>query len=166
MQASFTCCLRRSRHLRFSALIPWRTPEAIGKHRTLSWAHANKIEAQLRQQVQTLFALADKSDRAAEPDGMDVPAEIARREDRLNAIVQANAQIEQRRLERYKAAQQFEAKQAKRCAQRAADDGCARTEGSPDVHAGRQDLVACWRQRGSTAQGTVKDPVAAASAHP
>ena len=89
------------------------------KHRALSWAHANKIEAQLRQEVQTLLALAEKSDRAAKPDGMDVPAEIARREDRLSAIAQAKAQIEQRAAERFKAEQQeFEAKQAKRKARR------------------------------------------------
>lgn len=89
------------------------------KHTALSWAHANKIEAQLRQEVQTLLALAEKSDRAAGRDSMDVPAEIARREDRLNAIAQAKAKIEQRAVERYKAEQQeFEAKQAKRKAQR------------------------------------------------
>ena len=89
------------------------------KHKALSWAHANKIEAQLRQEVQSLLALADKSDRAAIPDGMDVPAEIARREDRLNAIAQAKAKIEQRAAERFKAERdEFEAKQAKRKAQR------------------------------------------------
>ena len=89
------------------------------KHKALSWAHANKIEAQLRQEVQALLALAEKSDRAAKPDGMDVPAEIARREDRLSAIAQAKAKIEQRAAERFKAEQQeFEAKQAKRKAQR------------------------------------------------
>jgi len=38
---------------------------------------ANAIEAQLRQEVQTLMALVEKSDRAAITDGMDVPAEIA-----------------------------------------------------------------------------------------
>jgi transposase len=91
------------------------------KHRALSWAHANKIEAQLRQEVQTLLALAEKSDRVAAPDGMDVPAEIARREDRLSAIAQAKAQIEQRAGERHLVEQQaFEAKQAKRRAQREA----------------------------------------------
>lgn len=71
------------------------------KHKALSWAHANKIEAQLRREVQTLLALADKSDRAAIPDGMDVPAEIARREDRLSAIAQAKAKIEQRAGKRH-----------------------------------------------------------------
>lgn len=59
------------------------------KHKALSWAHANKLEAQLRQEVQTLLALAENSDTQAVPDGMDVPAEIARREDRLSALAQA-----------------------------------------------------------------------------
>ena len=89
------------------------------KHRALSWAHANKIEAQLRQEVQTLLALAENSDRAALPDGMDVPAQIARREDRLSAIAQAKAKIEQRAAERHQGEQQeYEAKLAKRQAQR------------------------------------------------
>ena len=48
--------------------------------------HANKIEAQLRRE-----AGAGRGDRAAAPDGMDVPAEIARREDRLSAIARAKA---------------------------------------------------------------------------
>jgi Transposase DDE domain len=71
--------------------------------------------------VRTLLALAEKSDRAAVPDGMDVPAEIARREDRLSAIAQAKAKIEQRAAERHQGEQQeYEAKTAKRRAQREA----------------------------------------------
>lgn len=35
------------------------------KHKALSWVHANKIEAQLRQEVQTLQALAKSSDTQA-----------------------------------------------------------------------------------------------------
>ncbi|MDT4842604.1 IS1182 family transposase [Cupriavidus necator] len=89
------------------------------KHRALSWGHADKIEAQLRQEVQTLLALAENSDRAAIPDGMDVPAEIARREDRLSAIALAKAKIEQRAAERHQLEQQeYEAKAAKRKSQR------------------------------------------------
>lgn len=65
--------------------------------------------------MQSLLALAEKSDRSAIPDGMDVPAEIARREDRLSAIAQAKAKIEQRAAERYKAQQQgFQATQVGR----------------------------------------------------
>ena len=89
------------------------------KHKALSWGYANKIEGQLRQEVQQLLALAENSDRAFVPDGMDVPAEIARREDRLSAIAQAKAKIEQRAAERRAVEQQeFEAKTAKRQAQR------------------------------------------------
>ena len=85
----------------------------------MSWAHANKIQAQLRREVQILLALAEKSDRAGVPDGMDVPAEIARREERLAAIAQAKAKIEQRAAERHQGEQQdFEARQAKRSARR------------------------------------------------
>ena len=91
------------------------------KHKALSWAHANKIEAQLRREVQTLLSLAEQNDGSAVPDGMDVPAEIARREDRLSAIEQAKAKIEQRAAERHEAERQaYEAKQAKRRAQREA----------------------------------------------
>ena len=89
------------------------------KHKALSWGYANKIEAQLRQEVQTLLALAENSDRAALPDGMDVPAEIARRKDRLGAIADAKAKIAQRAAERHQIEQQeYEAKTAKRQAQR------------------------------------------------
>jgi transposase len=91
------------------------------RHKALSWGHANKIEAQLRQEVQTLLELAESSDQAAVPDGMDVPAEIARREDRLNAMAQAKAAIEQRAAERHQAEQrQYQAKMARRQAQREA----------------------------------------------
>ena len=63
--------------------------------------------------------MAEKTDRAGVPDGMDVPAEIARRDDRLGAIAQAKATIEQRAAERHQIEQQeFEAKQAKHQAQR------------------------------------------------
>lgn len=89
------------------------------KHKALSWGHANKIEAQLREEVQTLMALGEKADRAGVPDGMDVPAEIARREQRLKAIEQAKAQIEQRARERLEAQQQeHQAKLKRRQAQR------------------------------------------------
>ena len=91
------------------------------KHKALSWGHAGKIEAQLRQEVQALLELAEKTDGAGVPDGMDVPAEIARREDRLAAIEQAKAKIAQRAAERHQLEQQeHEAKMARRQARRRA----------------------------------------------
>src|SRR5690606_24842856 len=59
------------------------------KHRALSYGHANKIEAQLKAEVEQLLRLAEQADRRDVPDGMDVPAEIARREARLAAIREA-----------------------------------------------------------------------------
>jgi len=49
------------------------------KHKALSWEHANRIEAQLRKEVQLLLKLAEQSDSRPVNDGLDVPAEIARR---------------------------------------------------------------------------------------
>jgi hypothetical protein len=82
------------------ALDGTKIPANASKHKALSWARANNFEAQLRQEVQQLLALAESSDAQAVPDGMDVPAEIARREDRLSALAQAKAKIEQRAAER------------------------------------------------------------------
>jgi hypothetical protein len=92
------------------------------KHKALSWEHANKIEAQLREEVQLLLKLAEDSDSRPVNDGLDVPAEIARREQRLGAIAQAKAKIEQRARERHAVEQQdYEAKCTKRQGQR--DEG-------------------------------------------
>jgi len=92
------------------------------KHKALSWEHANRIEAQLRQEVQMLLKLAEDSDNRAVNDGLDVPAEIARREQRLATLAQAKVKIEQRARERHALEQaEHEAKCAKRQAQR--DEG-------------------------------------------
>lgn len=91
------------------------------KHKALSYEHAQKIEAQLREEVKALTARAEAADQEPLPDGMDVPAEIARRETRLAALTQAKAKIEARAAERYAVEQrEFEAKQAKRQARREA----------------------------------------------
>lgn len=85
------------------------------RHRALSYGHAGRIEAQLAAEVEQLLRLAEQADRCDVPDGMDVPAEIARREARLAAIRQARAQIEARAAERLAAEQQaYEAKVAAR----------------------------------------------------
>src|SRR5487761_1892506 len=92
------------------------------KHKALSWEHANRIEAQLRAEVQLLLKLAEDSDNRPVNDGLDVPAEIARRDKRLAAIAQAKTKIEQRARERHTVEQQeYEAKCAKRQDQR--DEG-------------------------------------------
>mgnify|MGYP001035282515 FL=1 len=89
------------------------------KHSALSWEHANRIEAQLREEVQLLLKLAEDSDSRPVGDGLDVPAEIARREQRLAALAQAKDKIRQRAAERHAVeSQAHDAKCAKRQAQR------------------------------------------------
>ena len=71
------------------------------RHSALSWEHANRIEAQLKAEVAELMALAEAADRADVPDGMSVPEELARREDRLARIAEAKAKIEARAKARF-----------------------------------------------------------------
>ena len=53
------------------------------RHSALSYEQAGKIEAQLKAEVADLLAKAEAADQADVPDGMSVPAELARRETRL-----------------------------------------------------------------------------------
>lgn len=70
------------------------------RHRALSWEHACRLEAQLGAEVAELMALAEAADQADVPDGMSVPEELARREDRLARIAAAKAAIAARAEER------------------------------------------------------------------
>jgi len=90
------------------------------KHSALSWEHACKIEAQLKAEVEQLLRWAEAADQAAIPDGMSVPEELRRREDRLAAIAQAKAEIEARAAERHAREQAaYEQKMAERKAKEA-----------------------------------------------
>ena len=85
------------------------------KHHALSWGHACKLEKQLQAEVQELMRLAQKADSEDPPEGMDIPEELSRRQDRLVAIAEAKEKIEQRAAERYaKEKQQYDAKVAAR----------------------------------------------------
>lgn len=85
------------------------------RHSALSYGHAEKLEAQLKQEVQELLALAESADQSELPEGLSVPAEIARREDQLQAIADAKAKIEARARARYeKEKADFDAKLKKR----------------------------------------------------
>ena len=71
------------------------------RHSALSHGHIEKLETQLQAEVQELLALAEKTDQADVPDGIDLPAEIRRREDRLATMAEAKAKIAARAEERY-----------------------------------------------------------------
>jgi transposase len=84
------------------------------RHKALSFKHLNKIEAQLLREVQALLAAAEAADSTPLPDGLDVPAEIARREERLKQMAEAKAKIEKRAKARHQAEQQTYAEKAAR----------------------------------------------------
>jgi hypothetical protein len=58
------------------------------------------LEAQLRAEVDELFALAERVDERERPDGLVVQDEIARREGHLARLVEAKAVLEERARER------------------------------------------------------------------
>jgi transposase len=91
------------------------------KHKAMSYKHMNETEARLKQEIDALLAAAEKTD--AEEDaqygkdrhGDELPAELQRRESRLQKIGAAKAALEQEAKE--KAAEQraeTEQKQAER----------------------------------------------------
>ena len=91
------------------------------RHSALSYGHAEAIEAHLKAEVQELLVLAEQADGANVPDGMSVPEELKRREDRLAAIAAAKGKIEARAAERYAREQaDYQAKLAAREAKAAA----------------------------------------------
>jgi len=71
------------------------------KHKALSYEHACKLEVQLKSEVAKLLKAAESADKADIPDGMNVPEEIQRREQRLSCIAAAKAEIERRAAERH-----------------------------------------------------------------
>ncbi len=85
------------------------------KHHALSWDHACKLEQQLKAEVDELIRLAEQADSEQISEGMDIPEELCRRQDRLEAIAQAKLKIEERAAQRYAQEQkEHEEKVAKR----------------------------------------------------
>src|ERR1700674_4614709 len=95
------------------------------RHSALSYEHATKIEAQLKAEVADLLARAEAADRVEVVDGMSVPEELARREDRLAKLAEARARIEARAKER------FEQEMAEHRAKLAAREAAAATGKKP-----------------------------------
>ena len=85
------------------------------RHHALSHGHIVKLEAQLRQEVQDLLALAESADTANIPDGMSLPKELKLREDRLAAMAAAKTKIAARAAQRdAREKAEFDEKMAKR----------------------------------------------------
>jgi transposase len=73
------------------------------RHSALSYGHIQKLEKQLKREVQQLLKLAEQADAADIPDGMSIPEELERREVRLAAIAEAKQKIETRVKEQQQA---------------------------------------------------------------
>jgi len=89
------------------------------RHTALSHGHIEKLEVQLKAEVQELLALAEKADQADLPTGVKLPEELKRREDRLVAMAAAKATIAARAKERY---QREKAEYDEKIARRAAKE--------------------------------------------
>jgi transposase len=70
------------------------------KHHALSYGHATKLERRIKAEVARLMRRAEQADSSDKSDGIDIPAELARREERLRAIDAAKARIREREQER------------------------------------------------------------------
>src|SRR5271155_4055049 len=85
------------------------------RHSALSYEDAGKLEAQLKAEVAVLLAKAEAADKADVPDGMSIPEELERREERLKKLAEARAKIAARASERFAREQaEYEAKIAAR----------------------------------------------------
>ena len=71
------------------------------KHKALSYKHIKKLQSQLEAEVETLLKKAQEADNSKSDDGLNIPEELERREDRLAVIKEAKEKIEARAKERY-----------------------------------------------------------------
>jgi transposase len=86
------------------------------KHKAMSWAYAEKLDETLRAEVRTLLQRAETAGGPGSTD-IDLPAELKRREDRLQKIADVKAEIDRRAQVRYAQEQaDYTANQAERAA--------------------------------------------------
>lgn len=85
------------------------------KSKAVSYKRLRQLETKLQTEVAELFALAEAADQSGVPEGMKLPDEIARREERLQRLAEAKAALEARAAERdaFEAAE-YEAKRRER----------------------------------------------------
>lgn len=93
------------------------------RHSALSHGHIGKLEARLHAEVEERFALAESADQADIPDGVSLPDEIKRRQDRLTVMAAAKVKIAARAAQRYQREQAEYAEKMARRAARAAETG-------------------------------------------
>ena len=89
------------------------------KHNSVSYERAGELSAQLELEVQQLLAKAEQADATPLQDGLTIPEEIIRRQERKAALAQARAEIEARAQARYTAQlAEYQEKTAERAAKK------------------------------------------------
>jgi len=85
------------------------------KSKAVSHQRLEKIQSQLRQEVENLLRLSHQADGPDMPEGVDVMAEITRRQEQLEHLAQAHQVLQERAQQRYEQAQsEYAAKMAER----------------------------------------------------
>jgi len=64
------------------------------KHHALSHSYTGKLTAKLRREIAKLLKMAEAAERDEEKSGLDIPAEITRREQLIKSIADARKKIE------------------------------------------------------------------------
>jgi transposase len=99
------------------------------KHAAVSYEHAGKSIERLDLEVKALLAKAEQADSTPLPDGLSIPEEIIRRQERKAALQKARAEIEARARARYaRELAEHEKKLAERAAKKERGEG---TRGQP-----------------------------------
>lgn len=125
-QAAFVTVLQMAQQLRLTRLgtisIDGTKIQAnASKHAAVSYQRAGEMIAQLELEVQELMQRAEQAEAQETKAALDIPAELARREQRQAALQRARQVIEERAKEIAVAQQaEYAAKQAARQAQREA----------------------------------------------
>jgi transposase len=102
---------------------------SASKHSAVSYQRAGEMIAQLELEVSQLLAKADQADATPLQDGLTIPAEITRRQERKAALAQARAEIEARAQARY--AMQLTEHEAKLAERAAKQERGEKTGGQP-----------------------------------
>jgi len=71
------------------------------KHSALSYGHIDTQRARLQEEIKQIMALAEGADQTPLPEGLKLPEELKRRQERLATMDAAKAEIERRAQERY-----------------------------------------------------------------
>jgi transposase len=92
---------------------------SASKHNAVSYQRAGEMSAQLELEVQQLLAKAEAADATPLQEGLTIPEEITRRQERKAALARARAEIEARAQARYTAQlAEYKEKMAERAAKK------------------------------------------------